>query len=204
MEEASKATLIVLQWLLPGFLSAWIFYGLTSYPKPSQFERVVEALIFTYIVHAITMVDNDCWDSLGKYFGAKGTNDLLLVNNVVNAVIIGVLFAIIANNDIVHWCLRKLRVTSETSYPSEWFGAFRKIKTLVVLQLEGERQIYGWPTEWPSQPGNGHFLLEQASWVDGENEIPITGAKAILIDAKLVEWVEFMEPTWEKKDEKSS
>jgi len=36
--------------LLPGFISAWIFYGWTAHPKKDAFDRVVQALIFTIIV----------------------------------------------------------------------------------------------------------------------------------------------------------
>ena len=43
----------LLTFLLPGFLSAWVFYGLTSHPKPPQFERTVEALVFTFVVQAL-------------------------------------------------------------------------------------------------------------------------------------------------------
>ncbi|MDP9620179.1 hypothetical protein [Stenotrophomonas geniculata] len=43
----------LLTYLLPGFLAAWVFYGLTSHPKPPQFERTVEALVFTFAVQAL-------------------------------------------------------------------------------------------------------------------------------------------------------
>ena len=43
----------LLTYLLPGFLAAWVFYGLTSHPKPPQFERTVEALVFTFVVQAL-------------------------------------------------------------------------------------------------------------------------------------------------------
>ena len=36
--------------LLPGFVAAWIFYGLTGHSKPSPFERVVQALVYNVIV----------------------------------------------------------------------------------------------------------------------------------------------------------
>ena len=46
--EFFKADLIgLVQYLLPGFLSTWIFHSLTAHPKASPFERVVQALIFT-------------------------------------------------------------------------------------------------------------------------------------------------------------
>jgi len=40
-QEITKDFIILVTYLLPGFLAAWVFYGLTSPPKPSQFERVV-------------------------------------------------------------------------------------------------------------------------------------------------------------------
>ena len=51
MDSLTNDIVVILQYLLPGFLAAWIFYGFTSHPKPSQFERVVQALIFTLIIH---------------------------------------------------------------------------------------------------------------------------------------------------------
>lgn len=52
-EEMSKEVVLVLVYLLPGFLAAWVFYGLTSHPKPSQFERVVQAVIFTFVIQTL-------------------------------------------------------------------------------------------------------------------------------------------------------
>ncbi len=41
MDNLYKEVTPLLTFLLPGFLSASIFYGFTSHPKPSQFERTV-------------------------------------------------------------------------------------------------------------------------------------------------------------------
>ena len=46
----------VVSYLLPGFLAAWVFFGLTSHPKQTPFERVVQALIFTAIVQGLNAV----------------------------------------------------------------------------------------------------------------------------------------------------
>ena len=105
-----------------------------------------------------------------------------------------------SNNDKLHKKLRDWNVTRETSYPSEWFGTLLKNVTYVVLHLEDERRLYGWPIEWPSEPEKGHFVLEQAGWLEGEKEIPLTRVKSIMVNAKDVKWVEFMEKTWEKEN----
>ncbi len=54
MNWASGEVIGVLTFLLPGFVAAAIFYSLTSHPKPTAFDRVVQALIFTVIGNAIT------------------------------------------------------------------------------------------------------------------------------------------------------
>ena len=41
--------------LVPGFVAAEIYHSLTSHPKPSQFERVVQALMLTVFVWMIAM-----------------------------------------------------------------------------------------------------------------------------------------------------
>lgn len=46
MDNLYKEMTPLLTFLLPGFVSASIFCGFTSHPKPSQFERTVEALVF--------------------------------------------------------------------------------------------------------------------------------------------------------------
>ena len=40
--------------LVPGFVSAGVYFGLTSHPKPSMFERIVQAIVFTVVVWAWT------------------------------------------------------------------------------------------------------------------------------------------------------
>lgn len=105
-----------------------------------------------------------------------------------------------SNNNKIHDLLGKFKITRETSYPSEWFSAYLDA-TYVVLHLEGERRLYGWPKEWPSDPVNGHFQIINASWLVDENGtnkiIPLENVESILIDVKQVKMVEFMKMTKE-------
>ena len=117
--------------------------------------------------------------------------------SISSAILLGILFSYFANNDKIHKKLRDWKITRETSYPSEWFGAFLQNVTYVVLHLDGERRLYGWIKEWPSEPEKGHFVLVQASWLEDDNQLPITGVDSIMVDAKEVKMVEFMEKSWE-------
>ena len=202
MDSFPTDLISLLQYLLPGFLAAWVFYGLTSYPKPSQFERVIQALIFTLIIQAIVYCVKIISLQVGKLWTvANWSNQSELVISVVGAFIVGLVFAYGANTDKFHELMRKIGVTEETSYPSEWFGVLRKNVTYVVLHLNDERRIYGWPYEWPSEPGKGHFAIKRASWLEDGEEKPITGVDCVLIRAEDVKWIEFMSMSSEETNE---
>lgn len=190
MDDSTSQAIQVLQFLLPGFISAWIFYSLTSYPRPSQFERGIQALIFTTIIQAGSQLVIELFDDV----------DLPspLIMSTIYAVLLGALLSYFSNSDALHKCLRKVHLTRETSFPSEWYGAFLQDITYVVLHLNDERRLYGWPMEWPSEAEKGHFVLAQATWLnDDSSETAITGVSKIVIGAKEVRWVEFMEKSWE-------
>ncbi len=202
MESFAKDLVSVLQYLLPGFVAAWIFYGLTSYPKPSQFERVVQALIFTLIIQAFVGLVERIAKWAGQYWSA-GTWDTTteVTWSSLVAVVIGIGFSWLANTDKAHKWFRGKGITRETSFPSEWFGTFLKEVTFVVLHFKDERRLYGWPIEWPSEPTKGHFLIADPSWIgESGEEIRIAGVKNILVDVNDVKWVEFLEKTWEKEN----
>ncbi len=202
MENFTKDLISVLQYLLPGFLAAWVFYGFTSFPKPSQFERVVQALIFNLFIQSIVFIEKVAVLKLGAILSLGNWNQQSdIFCSIITALFLGAVFAYFVNNDKFHKFARKISLTKETSYPSEWFGTLQKNVTYVVLHLEDERRLYGWPIEWPSESDKGHFVLEQASWLDKDKkEIQITGVSSIMINVKDVKWVEFMEKTWEGKN----
>lgn len=197
MDSVAEDTIAILQYLLPGFLAAWVYYGFTSFPKPSQFERVIQALIFTLLIQAFVFLIKLLLFKIGDHWriGVWDEHTNLLFSTM-SALVIGILVSYFANNDQFHAIARKIGVTMETSYPSEWFGAFRKSArngNYVVLHLKDERRLYGWPSDWPSESENGHFRLKEASWiVDGEN-YDIPGVRSIMINSQDVKWVEFMQ-----------
>ena len=207
MESFAKDFVSGLQYLLPGFVSAWVFYGLTSYPRPSQFERVVQAMIFTLFTQATVNIVEFNLKYLGNYWSlGKWTDKSSLFCSIVVAMLFGLIFSFFANNDKLYKSLRKMKITHEASFPSQWFKAFLNV-TYVVLHLNDGRRLYGWPSEWPSVPTEGHFLIFKPAWlVDHEKKIkeePILGIENILINVKDVKWVEFLEKTWEKENDET-
>ena len=199
MDNLAEDIIALLQYLLPGFLSAWIFYGLTSFEKPGQFERIIQALIFTL------MIQLSVWIILGILVSTNSDHNwwvirrdqIVLIASIMVATIIGLVAAYFANTDKLHWLVRKCGISKETSYPSEWFGAFLTKKTYVVLHLKDGRAIYGWPKEWPPSPHKGHFLLEQALWIQqgeqGVDQESRESLSSILLWAQDIQMVEFIE-----------
>lgn len=200
MSWASSEVVNVLLFLLPGFVAAAVYYSLTSYPKTSAFERVVQALIFTAIVQAVVALLPDSIPSPEIDIGADAPWDPAWP--VAIAVVLAFVFVVVVNNNLAHGLLgkrlqgkrvRRFRVTRETSHPSEWYSAFASYDShYVVLHLTGKRRLYGWPTEWTNDPAQGHLRITEPEWLTDYGAKPLQGVDGVLIPVGDVEMVEFI------------
>lgn len=200
--DISKDILILLTQLLPGFVVAWVVYGLTSFPKPAQFERVIQALIYSFLVTALLPIEEACLTFAGKLV-VFGTWDKQsdLIASAISALVLGFTLSYFANNDKFYALVRKRGFSKRTAYPSEWYGAFSELPRYVTLHIDGNRRISGYPLDWPSDPLNGHFRLIYPAWLkDDGTEIPLDGDHSILIQANKVELVEFLKYNEELKN----
>ena len=199
-----------LAFLLPGFVAGAIYHALTSHPKPSAFERVIQALIFTAIIQAIVTPLPSSVRVTEVALGAGVTWDPLWSTGL--AVIVALIVVVVVNNDIAHgslrWIARQIRrlpgmkgfvITRENSYATEWYSTFSRYDgCCVVLHLTGNRRLYGWPDEWPSDPSRGHLRVTQAEWLTDEGAQPLPGVSGILVPVGDVEMVEFVYPESEE------
>lgn len=193
MDGLVKEVIPLLQYLLPGFLAAWIFYALTAFKRPDTFGQIVQALIFTFVIQSLVVGLGSLLLLAGEHFFSVGAWDKKseALWSAVIAVVMGFLSCHVANSDKLHALLRKLKVTTQNSFPCEWYCAFLSRQGFVILHLIGGKRLFGWPSEWPSEPSNGQFVLEFPRWIDNHgNPLPVR-AKVIVIDASKVQWVEF-------------
>ncbi len=213
MEGVSKEVIGIIYQLLPGFIVAWILYGLTAHLKPSPFERIVQALIFTVIVRATVIGVRHSAFALGKYhsFGYWG-DEVEFIYSIALAILIGLLFTWGVNNDfplsifrppdgeprskvflLAQKFLSKIKLTNKTLHPTEWYSAFNSAPCYIVLHLKGERRLYGWPRQFPDDPASGHFIIEQAEWLlDDGSSAPLHSVEKILVPSSEVERIEFL------------
>ena len=200
MEGLPDKLVDVVRFLLPGFLTAWVFFGLTAHRKNTQFERTIEALIFTAIVQPLVAATKRILFWLGsRYSFGVWTDDVALGWALAIGALLGLVLSVFANTDWVHWLLRKCRISTKTSYPSEWFRAFKDNNRWVVLHLVGphQRRLYGWADEWPDQSDSGHFVILQPHWLLIDQCVPVHRVEKMLVPVTEVEMVEFIQPTTE-------
>lgn len=198
----SRDVVSLLEYLLPGFIAAWVFYGLTGHPKTSPFERTVQALIFTVILRAATHCIGWIAVSVHAATGiAAGTwdRDANLIWSVALAVFGGHAIAWAANTNSYHKRLYKHRITTKTSLVSEWHSAFSLRDCYIILHFGdklGGRKLFGWPQEWPDDPKSGHFAITEPEWlVEDEGiytRVPLTSDEMLLVPSEHVLMIEFV------------
>ena len=191
MEWATSEIVTVLAFLLPGLVAAAVFYSLTAYSRPNEFGYVVQALAFTVAAQAVTWIfltlANIAWEVDSWPSGVE------TVVSVVSAMALALVMAWLVNHDVAHNVLRFLKVTRETSYPSEWYGAFAENnRHYVVLHLKNGNRLYGWPEEWPSKPDQGHFRMAECEWLIDEVRQELTGVSTLLVPVQNVDMIEFV------------
>jgi fructose-specific phosphotransferase system IIC component len=115
MGETSKDVFALLTQLMPGFLTAWVVYGFTTYTKPAQFERIVQALIYSFIVSALVELLRIALLILGKLI-VLGTwnHSSELISSASVAILLGLLLSHFMANDAFFEVARKLKLTKRT------------------------------------------------------------------------------------------
>jgi hypothetical protein len=192
----NQSVIEVLRYLLPGLVATQIYFSLTATVRPTPFDRTIQSLIFTIMVEALVVVVRACLLLIGRLSQPIGewNADVTLVWSLTLAVAAGVGIAWASNSDALHRVARKLGMSFETSYPSEWFGAFAQTDAYVVLHLVSERRLYGWPSEWPADSRSGHFVIVQAEWLTESEPISLSGVEKVIVRAEEVTMVEMMKP----------
>lgn len=194
MIDVAKDAISLAEHLLLGFVAAWIFYGLTAYPKPSTFERTVQALILTAIIRVIVIPIRASLLGVGAVVSiGSWTAQVEFVWSALVAVSVGHMLAWGANSNKYHSLLGKCKITSRTSWPSQWFSAFHCNNRYVTLHTKCGRRLRGWPAQWPDLPESGHFLMQKPEWLlDDNTAVPVLTDEFILISGTNVEMVEFL------------
>jgi hypothetical protein len=198
MPEISKELVALLTFLFPGLLVAAVFYALTSHQKGVQVERVIQAIIFTFIVKCFVAGERVfCeWGALPK-FGGRWSANSDLIASATTALLVGLVLSYLVHNDGIHSKLRRWNLSSGSSHPTEWCNVFINYKRYVTLHFKDGRRLEGWPKIWPSDPEKGHFFIMQARWTHNIRTSEMVGTEGLVINVQDIAHVEIMKPAEE-------
>lgn len=203
--------LVVLLALLPGLVSVAILHQLTVRETRAPFERVIQALLYTFMSHVIWLVFLAVAGlvlTLAAAIRSKGSNwpwglanpsiEVTFIGLGATGMGLGIAMAWVINNDHVHKLARRKGISKKSARPNEWYDAFYRWEEYVVVHLVDGRRIYGWPRLYPDNPDEGHLVLQEAEWLR-DNDSSATGEPLdspqltnIMIPARIIEFVEFV------------
>jgi Family of unknown function (DUF6338) len=197
--EVMPQAIEILFLLLPGFIAAWLFYSLTGHKKPSSFERIVQALIFTAVIRVFVFLL-----SLSGFPINRWGDEAQFSISVGLGVLVGILFTLGSNYNSFHAVMQFFRVTKKDSTPA-WYHNLFKYERFLVLTLRGGDRIQGWARHWPEDHDDGHFALENARWLDKDDDhVNIDNVVNTIIPAKKVLFVQICEKTRSEKEQNFS
>jgi len=191
MDSISNELVNVLTFLIPGFITAWVVFGLTAAKKPSQFERIVQALIFTAVINAAFEVISGvilktCLVSLYEY---------RLAYHIVMALFLGLSYSWLINHDLIHKGLRTIGLTQRSALSNEWNFTHSKLtKNWVVLHMKDGKRLFGFPEICSTGGDDGHYFVIYPHWVNDKGEVELdlsNELEGILIPATEISRVEF-------------
>jgi hypothetical protein len=185
--------------LLPGFTSAYVTQLLSVRRGQSDLDKVVEALLFSFLLFLITWPIFGyslplAWE-LGKdaQFHVHVAYSFLITLFVL-AVMLGILYAANLNHDWILTLCRKCRITERTSRVAVWHDVFQGGGGWVQVSLKNGKKALGWVRYYSDDAEDRSLFLEQASWITDEgDEEPIPGPGLFLTKSSEIESVMFLE-----------
>jgi hypothetical protein len=192
--------------LLPGFMSARIAQIMSVRNKQSEFDRIVEALLFsffTYVLYEfhfgpqIPLRWSTVSDKAGgpHYVFAVDHKKFFILIGI--ALVLGAVWGWIQGHDYPSKLLRAFRLTERSSRDSVWKDVFlSQKKGYVQVGLADGRSAIGVLANYSDSGKERAIFLTDASWVvesgDQDSLIPIPGAGLLLTDKSEIQFVMFL------------
>lgn len=179
---------VVLLLLLPGFISARIVQAFAISSKSSEFEKVIDALLHTFVVATFygllvqrLPLQINTWTQDGK---AHYTVNVLrgpLLSLLLIAVVWGSIITICHNFNFPWNLLCKWRVVHRSAWSSVWHDVFYRYADTdyVQIELSDGRLVIGELRHYSNNPKDASLFIQKAAWVNpddgGCTEIPGSG-----------------------------
>ena len=201
MDLTNSDLLALLLALLPGLITAELVSALTVREQRKPLERVIQALLYTFLNHVTWIVVVGLVNGALAWAGRPAladTTGVHMVGLAVCAIAWGFGVAWIINTGRSHRFLReRLGITKTGSRPSVWYDVFYDRQQYVVVHLKDERRVYGWPLKYSEHSDRGHLFLTRAEWLEGPGgqARPEFSLLINVADIQYIEFVEFLDAT---------
>jgi len=202
MPDIGFEALVVLLILLPGFFAASIVQGLCTRPKQTEFDKVIEALLYSFVTYlAFTAIIGRVPvsmrvepDGQAKLVSVQTRVGPLLWLGLI-ALAIALIVSISTNNDLHGRVLRKLRFTQRTARSSVWSDVFHYASGYVQVELVDGRNVLGWLRYYSDTPEESSLYLEDAAWIRPDNtKVPVKGPGILLTKESGIRTIMFLAP----------
>lgn len=174
----SGQALMLLIFLLPGFLCMAILDMLTPASKRDDTQKIFNALILSLIIYGIyslkfadyplTMIEKTIGDA--KHIELKIVHGPILWLLGI-ALALSLIIAFSQKRDLHMKVFRKLKVTDRTSRRNVWYDAFTDVKSYVIVNFEDGRRILGWPEYYSDDPDDQTIFLCHAAWIQENGQL---------------------------------
>lgn len=189
--------------LLPGFAAAYVVQQLATRRTQSDLERVIEALLFSFVIYVCFVAVNRGELPFSVRRGAGDTGDTIVWNPGHLGILAAITFAfaIVAvlyiNHDWNRW-FRRLHMTERTTRNSIWTDIFESEagqEQIVQVELSGNRSVLGVLLYYSDDPSESSLFVTKASWVTADgDQIPIPGQGILLTKESGIRSISLLAP----------
>ncbi len=195
--------LLALFLLLPGFVSARITRVLTPRSQQSDLERVIQALIYSFLIYILYLgvfganlpigwVSSDA-QGAGSHFQIVVYRSKVLTLGALS-VGLGLVWGLIKGRDLHMRMLRQCGITERTSRESVWNDVLVTQSGTVQVGLGDGRVALGILDRYSDTGEEGSLFLSQASWVSEDNTlVPIYGPGLLLTKSSDIKFIMFLD-----------
>ncbi len=196
----SLSVLGILLFLLPGFISAIVLRQIATRAKQSDFERLIEALVLSFILYltSIPFFGNTLPVSWHEEAGSFKVHlqwlQLLLL--FAEAVLFSLMYGVALQHDWLHKVLRKCKITEKTSRISVWNDVLQDVaRVYLLVEIKDGRRLLGYLTYYSDDVDQSSLFLEDAAWLTEEGQqVAVEGPGVLLTKEAGITTVTFLNP----------
>jgi len=188
----------ILLLLLPGFTCAYISQHLAVRREQTELDKVVEALIFSFVLYLATLPFFGYTLPVSWRLAVDGSYQITphyshLLTLLASSVAIGILYAANINRDWLLTILRLCGVTERTARSSIWNDIFQEVGGFVQVGFKDGKRLIGWVRYYSDDTNDSSVFLEDAAWVmENDEQQSIDGPGILLTKESAIETVSFL------------